>query len=287
MLREKRSIAWRSGAFVDHDLDEVAAHRRRTDHAHDVVVAATNSVSKRIDDRVAARRHRAGRRRDGPPAACRDRRAGGAACPIFMATALAPMLSRIWRASALRHHAARRGVEHQRGGVRGREPVVQPVEPEVRDRRHIDQHFRDHHEQDREHQQLARQAEARRARAARSVRLSAGFGPSCAMPCRHQPSSSEPAQKADDAPHPGTRQTRREVADRRAFADLRQGRIGHHDSGDRADVEPLRDARASRWRSARRHARPTMVAPRMQPFVSVMTLMWPRVSRSACARSFS
>ena len=38
MLREKRSIACAQRPFVDHDLDEVAAHRRRADDAHDVGV---------------------------------------------------------------------------------------------------------------------------------------------------------------------------------------------------------------------------------------------------------
>ena len=92
--------------------------------------------------------------------------------PIFIATARAPMLLEDLPRQALRHHAARRGVEHQRGGMGGGQPVVQPVEAEIRDRRHVDQHFRDHHEQDREHEQLAGQAEAqsracRRRRAAR------------------------------------------------------------------------------------------------------------------------
>ncbi len=70
----------------------------------------------------------------------------------------------------LRHHAARRRLEHQRGGVGGGQAVVQPVQPEIGDRRHIDQHFRDHHEQDREDEQLAGQAQARHARAGRSFR---------------------------------------------------------------------------------------------------------------------
>src|SRR6201994_5013858 len=51
---------------------------------------------------------------------------------------------------------------HARGcGVWGRpHPVVEPGKPEVRDRRHVYQHFRQRDEHDRQHQQLARQAEA-------------------------------------------------------------------------------------------------------------------------------
>ena len=72
---------------------------------------------------------------------------------------------------AVRHRCrSAPALQHQRGGVRGGEPVVQPVQPEIGDRRHVDQHFRDHHEQDREDEELARQAEARRARARLVVR---------------------------------------------------------------------------------------------------------------------
>ena len=38
----------------------------------------------------------------------------------------------------IRHHAERRGVQHQGCGVGRREAVVQPVRPEIRDRRHVD-----------------------------------------------------------------------------------------------------------------------------------------------------
>ena len=109
--------------LVEHDLDELAAHRRRADHPHHVVVAAEQRLEGIDDgamprhvahvdvvvDRRAASRTTASRRR---------------CWPIFIATARAPMLSRIWRASVLRHHAARRGVEHERGGMGGGEPVV-------------------------------------------------------------------------------------------------------------------------------------------------------------------
>ena len=146
--------------------------------------------------------------------------------PIFMATARAPMLSSTCARQRLRHHAARRGFEHQRGGVGGGQPVVEPVQPEIGDRRHIDQHFRDHHEQDREHQQLAGQAEPRRARrrgspACRVLRIHAPI----ASADRPDPArcSAEAAQQADDAPHPGARQTRREIGDCGAFSDLATG----------------------------------------------------------------
>ena len=57
----------------------------------------------------------------------------------------------------LRHHARGRGIQHQGGGIRRRQPVVQPVDPEVGDRGHVDQHFRDHHQRNGEQQQLAGQ----------------------------------------------------------------------------------------------------------------------------------
>ena len=56
----------------------------------------------------------------------------------------------------------RRRLQHQRGGIGGVQPVPEPVQPEIGDRRHIDQHFRDHHEQDRKDQELAGQAQPRR-----------------------------------------------------------------------------------------------------------------------------
>src|SRR5450755_3051284 len=53
--------------------------------------------------------------------------------------------------------------------------------------------------------------------------------------------STEDSQPSYDAPHPRARQTRREIVDGRAFADFRQRRIGQHDAGEAADIEPLRD----------------------------------------------
>ena len=62
----------------------------------------------------------------------------------------------------IRHHAERRGIEHQRGGVGRRQPVVEPVDPEIGDRGHVDQHSRDHHQRNGQQQQLAGQAEPAR-----------------------------------------------------------------------------------------------------------------------------
>ena len=66
----------------------------------------------------------------------------------------------------IRHHAGGRRIQHQRRGVGRRQPVVQPVHPEIRDRGHVDQHSRDHHQRNRQQQQLAGQAEPARTAAA-------------------------------------------------------------------------------------------------------------------------
>ena len=57
---------------------------------------------------------------------------------------------------------------------------------------------------------------------------------------------------------------------------------------------PAKTRTFSRWSTASVQAvicslaaAPTMVAPRINPFLSVTTLIWPRVSRSARARSLS
>ena len=70
----------------------------------------------------------------------------------------------------IRHHAERRGIQHQGGGIGRREAVVQPVGPEIRDRGHVDHQDGDHHERDRQQQQLAGQAKAPRARGPRRLR---------------------------------------------------------------------------------------------------------------------
>ncbi|MDB5574376.1 MAG: hypothetical protein JWR79_1533 [Tardiphaga sp.] len=81
-----------------------------------------------------------------------------------MATARADALENLPR-QRFRHHAERGGIQHQSGGIGGREPVVEPVDAEIGDRRHVDQDFRDHHQRNREQQQLAGQAERPQPRA--------------------------------------------------------------------------------------------------------------------------
>src|SRR6516164_1157773 len=53
---------------------------------------------------------------------------------------------------------------------------------------------------------------------------------------RHAAISTEATQQTDDAPHPGSRQTRHEIGGGGLFSNLRQGRIRHHDTSKRADV---------------------------------------------------
>ena len=151
--------------LVEHDLEKLAAHRRRPHHAHDVIRLAGDQGVEGVDDRPPPR-HRAhidvlvDRRRqvgDGQQAALiahlHRHRSG--------ADAFEDLLG-----EALRHHAARRGIEHQRGGMRGGQPVVEPIEAEIGDRWNIDQDFRHHHEYDGEQQQLAGEAQAQGARRA-------------------------------------------------------------------------------------------------------------------------
>jgi hypothetical protein len=49
----------------------------------------------------------------------------------------------------IRHHAGGGRIQHQRGRVGRRQPIVQPVGPEIGKRRHIDQHFRNHDQRNR------------------------------------------------------------------------------------------------------------------------------------------
>lgn len=60
------------------------------------------------------------------------------------------------------NHAERRRVEHESCGVGCGDTVVQAVDPEIRDRRHVEQAGRDHHQGNGQHQQLAGQAEPAR-----------------------------------------------------------------------------------------------------------------------------
>jgi hypothetical protein len=59
----------------------------------------------------------------------------------------------------IRDHAQRRRVQHQRRGTRCRDAVVQAIDPEVRDRGHVDHQAGDHDERDRQQQQFAGKAE--------------------------------------------------------------------------------------------------------------------------------
>ena len=172
--------------LVEHDLDELAAHRRRADHAHDVGVVAEQRVEGVDDGAVPAHVAHVDVVVDGR-AASRSTASRRRCWPIFMATARAPIAVEDLARHRLRHHAARRRLEHQRGGVGGGQPVVEPVQPEIGDRGHIDQHFRDHHEQDREDEELARQSQARHARAGRSFRRRGSIRHSDAF-CSRSPS---------------------------------------------------------------------------------------------------
>ena len=66
--------------LVQHDLEEVAAHRRRPDHPHHVLVVGQTACRRHRGWRGTTTR-RACRCRGGSSAACRRRRAAGAACP--------------------------------------------------------------------------------------------------------------------------------------------------------------------------------------------------------------
>ena len=171
MLTEKPQHGRAQRLLVQDDLDELAAHGRMTDHADDYIVSR-EQYAKGVHDGAVPRdvaqvdlvvdpgRHVAGHQE---------------------AAMLAHLHGDGARADAVEHlprqrigHVRRR-LQNERGGVGGVEPVLEPVQPEIGDRRHIDQHFRDHHEQNREDQELAGQAKPRR-----SSRDSSG-GPPCGL----------------------------------------------------------------------------------------------------------
>ncbi len=149
--------------LIDHDLDELPVAGSRPDHA-DRMVAGREHGLERIDDRGPLRH---GSHVD--VVIDRRRQTGAGQKP-----ALLPHLDgdraradagqdlprqRIW------NHAQGRRVEHQRRGVRRRQPVVQPIDPEIRNRRHVNQNSRDHDQGNGEQQQFAGQAKpARRQR---------------------------------------------------------------------------------------------------------------------------
>src|SRR5262249_17724721 len=78
------------------------------------------------------------------------------------------------------------------------ETILQPDDPEIGDRWHIDQHFRDHHEKNRKDEEFGRKPEARRPELfrARGGIFSHGLGPL----------HSQALQRHNDAPHRGLRQ---------------------------------------------------------------------------------
>ena len=160
MFQEKRSIAFCNGALSMTISMNSPPRGACSDHAQNVIFVIGQGLECVDDRRACHDTSRMSNSRCTCGGTIRKWRAGAAATPVFMATARAPMLDENLARQAFRHHAARRGVEHERRGMRGMQLVVQPVETEIGDRRHIDQHFRQHHEQDREQQQLAGQSES-------------------------------------------------------------------------------------------------------------------------------
>ncbi len=143
--------------LVHDDFNELAAARRVAEHANDVVVGGQQDPEgiddgampghvPHVDLVVDRRRHVA----DHQQPALRTHLHGDGARADRVEHLLGQAVGNLWRR-----------LQHQRGGVSVGELVAQPVQPEIRDRRHIDEHFRDHHEQNREHQELVGQAKAR------------------------------------------------------------------------------------------------------------------------------
>ena len=143
--------------LIDDGLDELRPAGSRPDHT-DGLVAAFEHGLEGVDDRRPCRH-----RPHVDVVVDRRRQIGAGQQPPL----LAHLDGNGMRANAgedlprqrIRHHAGGGRIQHQRGGVRGRQPIVQPVHPEVGDRRHIDQQSRDHHQRNGQQQQLARQAE--------------------------------------------------------------------------------------------------------------------------------
>ena len=143
--------------LVHDDLDELAAARRIAEHADDLVVVrqqhregmhdgAMPGHVAQVDVVIDRRRHVA----DHQQAALLPHLHGDGARADRVEHLPGQMVGHV-----------RRRLQHQRGGVGVGELVAEPVQSVVRDRRHIDQHFRDHHEQDREDEELVGQAEPR------------------------------------------------------------------------------------------------------------------------------
>ena len=143
--------------LVEHDFEKFAMrHRRRAHHAHDVVgLAEQQRVEGVHDGAPPGDAAHVDILRDALDGTVRGSEHAALVAHLDRQRARADALQDLL-GEAFRHHAAGRGIEHQRGGVRGGEPVVQPVEPEIGDRRHIDQDFRQHHEQHGEKQAACR-----------------------------------------------------------------------------------------------------------------------------------
>ena len=164
VAREARTSSARSGpSSITISMNSAPGGALPHD-AHDIAVGAEQQRLQRRPDGARRVSTRAGRPRD------------GSACGMSLTRKQLALVAHFDRdhlgadaVENLLHHLGRQvdlvalgclRVEHERNGARDREPVGEPVQPEIRDRRHIDQHFRDHHEQDREQQKLAREAEA-------------------------------------------------------------------------------------------------------------------------------
>ena len=143
--------------LVHDDLDELAAARRIAEHAdHLVVVREQNrkgmhdgTVPGRVahvDFVIDRRRHVADHEQAALAAHLHGHRAGA---------------DRVEHLPGQMVGHVRRRLQHQRGGVGVAELIPEPIQSVVRDRRHVDQHFRDHHEQDREDEELVGQAKPR------------------------------------------------------------------------------------------------------------------------------
>ena len=143
--------------LVHDDLDELAAARRIAEHADHLVVGreqnrkgmhdgAVPGRVAHVDFVIDRRRHVA------------DHQQAALAAHLHGDGARADRVEHL--PGQMVGHVRRR-LQHQRGGVGVAELVAEPIQSVIRDRRHIDQHFRDHHEQDREDEELVGQAKPR------------------------------------------------------------------------------------------------------------------------------
>jgi hypothetical protein len=148
------------GSFVDHDLEEIAAHRGRTDDPHDVAVLAEQQRLEGFDDR---RHHRQIAHVDVLADLLSDV-AGGEHPALLVdphrhhvgADAFEQLLRQ-----ALHHHVFRRFLEHDRRRMGGGQAVVEPSDPEAGDRGDVEDYLRQHDGHDGEAEQLAGQPQPR------------------------------------------------------------------------------------------------------------------------------